>query len=144
MLFPDINVLVYAYNLAAPEHLACKKWLESALNANKPVCFSWHTIMGFVRIVTTVRMVPAALTAKEAMEIADELMQSPVSRMLLPGDGHFEIFRKLVNDTGISGARLSDAHLASLAMEYGATMVSADRDFRIFDDLKLINPLAAN
>ena len=141
MLFPDVNILVYAHNLATPEHQACKAWLESALDADDPVCFSWHTILGFVRIITTIRMVPEPLTAKEAMDIADDLMGAPSSQMLVPGDRHFAIFRRLVNETGISGARLSDAHLASLAVEHGATIVSADRDSRSFDGLKLLNPL---
>lgn len=37
---------------------------------------------------------------------------------------------------------VSDAHLASLAIEHGLTLCSADVDFRLFDGLKLLNPLA--
>lgn len=142
MLFPDINILVYAYDSASEDHKPCLKWLESALNGKNPVCFSWHTIMGLMRILTTVRMVRNAFTTKEAMQIADDMLSMPVSRMLLPGDQHFSIFRQLVNETGVSGARLSDAHIAALAIEHGATVVSKDRDFRAFDGVKLISPLA--
>jgi len=141
MLFPDINILVYAYDSASDDHEACSNWLESVLNGDDPVCFSWHTILGLMHILTTVRMVKNAFTAKEAMQIGDDLMATPVSRILLPGDQHFNIFRQLVNETGISGARLSDAHIAALAIEHGATVVSKDRDFRAFDGVKLINPL---
>ncbi len=143
MLFPDINILVYAYDSASKDHELCSNWLESVLNGDEPVCFSWHTIMGLVRILTTVKRVKNAFTAKEAMQIADDLMSTPVSRMLSPGDQHFTLFRQLVNETGISGARLSDAIIAALAIEHGATVVSKDRDFRAFDGVKLLNPLAS-
>jgi uncharacterized protein len=141
MFFPDINVLVYAYNLDAPQHSSCARWLETAMNGNAPVCFSWHTIMGLIRIVTTVKMMPKALTAREAMDIADALLSAPVSRMIDPSSGHLAIFRKLVEETGISGARLADAHIAALAIEHGATVVTTDRDYRSFQGLKLIDPL---
>ena len=34
-----------------------------------------------------------------------------------------------------------DAHIAALAIENGVTLASNDRDFRLFDGLKLISPL---
>lgn len=36
----------------------------------------------------------------------------------------------------------TDAHLAALAIEHGATLVSADRDFGRFPHLRWHNPLA--
>ncbi|NOT48499.1 MAG: PIN domain-containing protein [Acidobacteria bacterium] len=144
MIFPDINLLIYAYDSGSAQHERCSRWLETILNGDAPVCFSWHTIFGFMRIATTVRMVSRPFTAREAMNIAEELMSAATSKMLEPGERHFEIFRRLVEETGISGARLSDAHIAALAIEHGATVVSSDRDFRAFDGLKLINPLVSS
>lgn len=143
MLFPDLNVLIYAYDSGAKQHDACSRWLESALNGDQPVCFSWHTIMGVMRILTTVKMVKNAFTVSEAMDIADDLLTTPLSRMLVPGEQHLALFRRLVDETKISGARLADAHLAALAIEHGAAVVSTDRDFRAFDGIKLIDPLSA-
>ena len=36
---------------------------------------------------------------------------------------------------------MMDAHLAALAIEHGATLYSADRDFARFPDLNWKNPL---
>jgi len=44
-------------------------------------------------------------------------------------------------DAQESGALVTDAALASLALEQGATLCSTDRDFRRFRGLKLIDPL---
>ncbi len=142
MIFPDINLLIYAYNSDFEHHDLCADWLESVINGNSTVCFSWHTIMGFMRIITTPRMFPNYFTANESMELASVLMNSPNATMLTPGENHFRIFKGLVKEAGITGAKLADAHIAALAIEHGATLASADRDFRLFDGLRLINPLS--
>jgi uncharacterized protein len=38
--------------------------------------------------------------------------------------------------------QVPDAHLAALAMEYGLTLCSTDRDFARFMGLKWMNPIA--
>lgn len=144
MILPDINILIYAYNKAAKQHRKCAVWLEATLNADETICFSWHTIMGFVRIVTTPNMFPNHFTPAAALDIASSMMTAQNAKMLQPGIRHFAILRKLIEQTGISGARISDAHIAALAIEHGATIASADRDFRVFDGIDLINPAAEN
>lgn len=83
-------------------------------------------------------------TNSAAISIANELMGSQNAIMLSPGERHFSIFTKLVSETGFSGPKISDVHLAALAMEHAVTFASSDRDFRYFEGLKLIDPLAAN
>ena len=51
------------------------------------------------------------------------------------------ILRKQMVDAQVSGPLVTDAALASLALEQGATLCSTDRDFRRFRGLKLIDPL---
>jgi len=43
---------------------------------------------------------------------------------------------------GAAGNLVSDAHLAALAIEHGAELCSADRDFGRFPGLRWMNPLA--
>jgi len=144
MIFPDLNLLISAYNSAAVQHEKAVDWLESVLNGNEKVCFCWHTILGFIRISTTPSMFPHHLSARVALSIADEMISCPNSIMLLPGEKHLSLFTKLANETGFSGPKISDVHLAALAIEHAATFASTDRDFRYFDGLKLIDPLAEN
>lgn len=144
MIFPDVNILIYAYNSASQEHEKASAWLASVLNGHEKVCFSWHTILGFVRISTTPSMFPHFFSSREAMSIAGELIDAPNSTMIAPGTNHFAIFRKLVSEAGIGGPMISDAHLAALAIEHGATVATSDKDFRLFEDLKFFNPLQGN
>ena len=51
------------------------------------------------------------------------------------------LLRELVVEAQVSGPLLTDAALAALALEHGATLCSTDRDFRRFRGLKLCDPL---
>lgn len=143
MIFPDLNLLIYAYNTAAPQHLKAKRWLEEAINGDEKVCFCWHTVFGFIRISTTPSMFPSYLAGTEAVSIANELINDANSVMLAPGEKHFSIFTKLIQETRFSGPKISDVHLAALAIEHAVTFASSDKDFRHFQRLRLIDPLAA-
>ena len=48
------------------------------------------------------------------------------------GEQHAEILGRLLISAGTAGNLTSDAHLAALPIEHGATIVSFDRDFARF------------
>lgn len=58
------------------------------------------------------------------------------------GPRHWNILDRLILESKVNGAKISDAVLAALAMEYGAALASTDQDFRRFPTLRWINPLA--
>ena len=47
----------------------------------------------------------------------------------------------LLNKYGASGPLVTDAVLAALAIENGASIASTDQDFRRFPDVRWLNPL---
>lgn len=141
MILPDVNLLLYAYNLDAPEHKPASAWLRSMFEGDEQLCLSWHTILGFLRISTSLRIFPNPYSAGEALQIVSDMIENPNTIILRPDTGHIQIFKRLVREAGISGARLMDAHVAALAIEHGAKVATVDRDFRLFDGLKTLNPL---
>jgi len=48
--------------------------------------------------------------------------------------------RGLLERAGTAGNLVGDAHLAALALEHGATVVSFDRDFARFEGVTLRRP----
>jgi hypothetical protein len=62
--------------------------------------------------------------------------------ILEPGEQHWEILAGLLSESQAIGNLVTDAHLAALAVEYGATLCSTDQDFRRFEGLAWENPLA--
>ncbi len=77
----------------------------------------------------------------EAADIVDEWLRLEIVDVLQPGDRYWLILRDLLVNAQIHGAMVSDAHLAALAIEHGATLCTTDKDFRRFDRLRLVNPL---
>jgi uncharacterized protein len=68
-------------------------------------------------------------------------LATPAVVILHPGEPYWEILRALLIEARIEAALVSDAALAALAMEHGATLCTTDRDFRRFQRVKLHNPL---
>ncbi|MBT9583712.1 PIN domain-containing protein [bacterium] len=61
--------------------------------------------------------------------------------VLHPGNRHSQLFQQLLTQTGTGGNLTTDAHLAALAMEHGATLCSCDHDFSRLAGLDWVNPL---
>jgi predicted nucleic acid-binding protein len=62
-------------------------------------------------------------------------------RILAPGEHHADILFGFLTRLGTAGNLTTDAHLAALAIEYRAELVSTDTDFARFPGLRWFNPL---
>ncbi len=141
MILIDANLFLYAYDGASPDHPAAKNWIEMAVSGASPIVLPWQTILAFLRITTNPRAMSSPLSRKHAMGIVDEWLARPQVSILSPGERHWGILWGLIEMSQASGPRIMDAHLAALAIEHGATLYSADRDFARFPDLDWRNPL---
>jgi hypothetical protein len=143
MILVDANLLLYAYHPESEEHPRAAAWLESVLNGADPVGLAWMTIWAFVRIITNPRVFARPLKASQAVAIVDDWLAQPSVVLLEPGDGHWEKLRRLLTDGRVAGPLVTDAALAALALEHGAVLCTADRDFLRFPTLERHNPLEA-
>ncbi len=80
--------------------------------------------------------------SEEAIGRVRAWLNHPRVQIVPPGDRHAEILFDLLSKLGTAGNLTSDAHLAALAMEYQAELVSTDADFARFPGLRWFNPLA--
>ena len=63
--------------------------------------------------------------------------------VLVPGSTAAWVrFRNLTSDLGLTGNDVPDARLAAVALHLNATVVSADRGFRRFPGIRVIDPAA--
>jgi len=138
----DANVLLYAYDSSSAHHGVCRDWLERALNEDEPVGLPWQTSFAFVRISTNPRAVRTPLPPEEACAIIGALFERPGVVIVEPGEEFWRTFERLVADSKASGPLITDAVLAALAIEQGATVCTTDRDFRRFADLSILDPTA--
>jgi len=138
----DVNVLVYAHREDAVDHERYATWLDEALDSEQAYGVSDLVLSRFVRIVTNRRMVEAPATIGEALAFTNELRERPNAVMLAPGPRHWGIFERLCRDVDATGNLVPDAYLAALAIEHGAELITTDRDFARFDQLRWRHPLA--
>jgi len=142
MMVPDVNLLVYAYNADAPDHVCAKAWWESALNDGPPVGLAWAVMCGFIRLMTHARVVVKPLSPSECVSHVRAWLACPGVEILLPGARHLDILGRLLGESGVAGALTTDAHLAALAIEHQAELHSNDSDFGRFSGLRWVDPLA--
>lgn len=143
MIIVDANVLLYAYNPSSPHHERCRSWLESALNGSEQLGFPWQTVLAFVRIATNPQVFTRPLSAMEAASIVDEWFACPQAMRVEPADGYWDLLKEQLVVAQISGQLVSDAALATLAIQNGARLCTTDRDFARFAGLKTFDPRAA-
>ena len=77
----------------------------------------------------------------EASARVDEWLDCPAVSIVHPGERHWGVLRRLLPAAQARGPLVTDAHLAALAIEHGATLYTTDRDFSRFQGLRTRNPL---
>jgi uncharacterized protein len=139
---PDINVLVYAADDTATNHRPAREWVEATLSGSETVAFAWLVLIGFVRLTTNPRSFSRPWSVERALDVVDGWLAQPASTVVHPTDRHAAVLRDLLAPLGAAGNLTSDAHLAALAIEHGATLCSCDNDFSRFAGLRWVDPLA--
>lgn len=141
MILPDINLLVYAVDETSPYHAASRRWWDETLSSTQTVALCWPSILGFVRLVTNRRIFQSPMTAAEALDRVDGWLAQPNSFLVSPTPRHWSLLSTLLRSMGVAGNLTTDAHIAALAIEHGATLCSNDNDFARFEQLRWENPL---
>ena len=141
MKIPDLNVLIYAIDRQAPGHERALAWWNATLSGTETVGLAWVVLLGFLRLTTNPRVVRAPLGSGAALDYVDRWLAREVTTVVEPTALHTALLRDLLAGTGTAGNLVGDAHLAALAIEHGAQLCSADRDFARFPGLAWMNPL---
>lgn len=133
-------MLLYAHDTSSRHHARCRDWLIRALKGDEHVGLPWQMLLGFLRIVTNVRAVRQPLATEEAAAVVSRWLERPQAVIVEPGERYWDILRDLLHRSQVRGPMVSDAAIAALAIEHGATLCTTDRDFRRFDGLALLDP----
>ena len=141
MIVLDVNILLYAYNDAATQHHAARKWLTSIFNGQELIGLPWLTLSAFLRISTSRRIFPNALSMEDAIGFAQQWLAVPHVRLLAPGELYWSHLQRAIREGHVSGPDTTDAELAALATEKGGVLHTTDRDFARFPGLRWVNPL---
>jgi uncharacterized protein len=141
MIVPDANLLIYAVNKSAPLHRQAKAWLEGVLSDAETIGLPWNVLLAFLRITTRQGPLRHPLSLAQAFSIVDDWLEQSSVTVIHPGPRHSRLLRDLLEPLGTGGNLTSDAHLAAIAVEYGAELCSSDSDFARFAGIRWRNPL---
>lgn len=137
----DVNLLIYAVDEESSHHEPALRWFEETLSGSETVAFAWHALVGFLRITTRARGSHDPWPIQSALDEIQRWLAQPVATVVHPTPRHASVLRDLLAPLGTGGNLTSDAHLAALAIEHGATLCSHDNDFSRFAGLRWEDPL---
>jgi toxin-antitoxin system PIN domain toxin len=142
MMMPDVNVLIYAYDKTSKYYLGASVWLERVLY-EEDVFFTWHTITGFIRIITSPTVFRNPITVETAVQVVDDWLRLDNTHLVELEKKTWPIFSELLIESQSSGNLVMDAHIAAVSKLCGGAIATTDRDFRRFRGITLIDPLSA-
>jgi toxin-antitoxin system PIN domain toxin len=136
MVVVDANVLLYAVDAKGAHHVTARRWLDRALGGQEAVGLAWVALLAFIRIGTNGAIMRAPMSVEDAVGQVEAWLAAPAAVVVSPTPRHPSVLRGLLSGSGTSGNLTTDAHLAALALEHGATIVSYDRDFARFEGVR--------
>ena len=137
----DANILLYASNSGAKEHVAAIECLRARAQDPDLLCLTWPTLMAYLRIATHPSIFAAPLTLESAWENIKSLIALPRVMLISETSGFARTFQSATKALNIRGNLVPDAHVAALLQLHGVTrFYTADSDYRKFGFLEVINP----
>jgi len=137
---PDVNVLIHAFRRDSPRHQVCRHWLDRTVAGASRFGISPLVLNAVVRITTDRRIFKQPSPVAEAFGFCGDLLAQPHCELVEPGERHWTIFNRLCVETDTRGSRVTDAWFAALAIEYGCTWITFDRDYARFPELDWREP----
>jgi toxin-antitoxin system PIN domain toxin len=136
----DVNVLLYASDDTSSHHGSARPWLATALQRTERLVIPWIVTVAFLRISTS-QGYARPLTVEQAVSFVRPLSRAENVVAGQPDERHLDRVADLLTATGVGGNLVNDAHLAALALQYDATVISYDNDFSRFPGIRWERPL---
>lgn len=144
MLAVETNILVYAHRREVGEHHAAANLMKSLAEGATSWAIPWPCLYEFVSVVTNRRIWKAsASTSIEAWSQLQAWQASPSCRLIGETSDFFELLADFVQRPRVQGPVVHDARIAAICIAHGVeTLLTRDRDFSLFPELTLRNPLS--
>jgi uncharacterized protein len=136
----DVNVLLAAHRDDHPDFETARTWLDRTLAERTPFAVLDIVAGAFLRIATNRRIFAIPTPVDEAFGYLKALRGQPAHAMLSPGPRHLALLQQLCADGEATGDLIADAQLAAIALEHACELISFDRDFTRFSELRWSRP----
>ena len=142
MIAVDTNLLVYAHRRDSRWHVPAAQIIEELANGREPWCIPWPCLHEFYSIATHPRIYDPPSRPAQALTQLRAWRESPSLGLLAEDDAYWPVLESLVERSRVAGPAIHDARVAALCLRHGAhELLTADRDFSRFPELRVRNPL---
>ena len=140
MIVTDVNPLVYAFRADTQFHELSRTLLDHSRTTGSLVVLP-DVAAAFVRIVTDPRLATHPDSPRDALDFI-EAVTAEGRFMHEARASRWSIFRDIVSRGDVRAGLVPDAMLAATCQDFGASILTADRDFLHFPGLRvqLITP----
>ena len=133
MIITDVNPLIYAFRSDSPFHDLARGVLRQAQEAGALLLLP-EVASSFLRIVTDPRLMTQPDEPHAAWGFLDALAAG--GRFVTePRSTRWVLFRDVALRNNVQGKLVPDALLAATCLDFGASILTADRDFLSFSGL---------
>lgn len=133
----DNNILISAFRPDLQHHRVAREWLQTALDNGWAIRFIPTVEVGFLRVVTHSRIFNPSSSMAEASAFLHALFEAPTVEIASWTPACRKRWLTLCATLELSGNDCNDAMLAAVAIEKGLRIVTFDKDFRRFPDVKV-------
>lgn len=143
MVAVDANILVYAHRGDSPWHRRAYEVVQALAEGSARWAIPWPCLYEFLAVVTHPKIYRPPTPTVDALQQVEAWLESPTLVLLGEGDRFWETLRPVIERGVLQGGAMHDARIAALCRRHGVqTLLSADRDFSRFPDLRTKNPLS--
>ncbi len=140
MKLVDTNVLLYAVHEEAEHHGVALNWLDRSLSGGEAVMLPWMCLIAFIRLSTDPSIYERPQSVADSLEIVQAWLGLPSVVTDQPDAHHAGRIGGFLTAAEGRGNLVNDAHLAALAVQYDATLISYDSDFGKFSGVRWERP----
>lgn len=138
----DTNILVYAHREEMPQHEAAEQCIRRLAESAAFWAIPWPCLHEFLAVVTNPRVFKTPSPMAVAITQVEAWLRSPSLTLIAETSAHWSVLSQMLPAANVTGALTHDARVAALCKQHGVTtLLTVDRDFSRFRDLRTTNPL---
>lgn len=142
MIAVDTNILVHAHRADSPWHGRARDVLARLAASAEGWAMPWPVAHEFVSIVTGRAFGERRTPVDIAFATLESWLRHPSCRPIGETADHLAVLAGLVRRAGRAGGSIHDARIAAICLEHRvAELLTVDRDFARYPDLRTRNPL---
>ncbi len=136
----DVNVVLAASRDDHPHFQIARPYLDRLLAAGDRFSVTDIVAGSYLRIATNRRIFLTPTPVDHAFGYLRALRAQPAHLLVGPGPSHLELLERIASTEDALGDLMPDAQLAAVAVEHACEIVSFDRDFARFGEVRWSSP----